>query len=115
MLQTRVPDHAVVQAIARAEPQRIVDVELDYRQMLGYPPFGALAELSGEDDALAGAIDALRAREVQSVGVQVFGPDDRRALVTGPTWDALADALARALPAGRALGRVRAAVDPPRI
>jgi primosomal protein N' (replication factor Y) len=115
LLQTRVPDHAVVQAIARAEPHRILEVEADYRRTLGYPPFGALAELSGDDDPLATAIDALRALDVQSAGVQVFGPDDHRALVSAPTWDALADALARALPAGRALGRVRAAVDPPRI
>ncbi len=115
LLQTRVPDHAVVEAIARAQPQRIVDVELDYRRTLGYPPFGALAELSGDDAPLAAAIDELRALDVQSGGVQVFGPDDGRALVTGPTWDALADALARSLPFGRALGRLRAAVDPPRI
>jgi primosomal protein N' (replication factor Y) len=115
LLQTRVPDHVVVQAIARAEPHRIVDVELDYRRTLGYPPFGALAELSGDDDPLAATIDALRALDVQSTGVQVFGPDDRRALVTAPTWDALADALDAALPVGRALGRVRAGVDPPRI
>jgi primosomal protein N' (replication factor Y) len=115
LLQTRVPDHAVVQAIARAEPDRILEVELDYRRTLGYPPFGALAELSGDDDPLVAAIDALRALDVQPTGVQVFGPDDRRALVIAPTWEALADALSRSLPAGRALGRVRAAVDPPRI
>jgi primosomal protein N' (replication factor Y) len=115
LLQTRVPDHAVVQAIARAEPDRILEVELDYRRTLGYPPFGALAELSGDDDPLVAAIDALRALDVQSTGVQVFGPDDRRALVIAPTWEALANALSGSLPAGRALGRVRAAVDPPRI
>jgi primosomal protein N' (replication factor Y) len=115
LLQTRVPDHAVVQAIARAEPQRILEVEADSRRTLGYPPFGALAELSGDDAPLTAAIDTLRALDVQSAGVQVFGPDDHRALVTAPTWDALADALARSLPAGRAVGRVRAAVDPPRI
>ena len=115
LLQTRMPEHAVVQAVVRADPQRIVDVERDYRRTLGYPPFGALAELSGDDVPLAASVDALRALDVQSTGVQVFGPDDHRALVTAPSWDALADALARGLPAGRALGRVRAAVDPPRI
>jgi primosomal protein N' (replication factor Y) len=115
LLQTRMSEHAVVQAIVRADPQRLLDVERDYRRTLGYPPFGALAELSGDDVPLAASVDALRALDVQSTGVQVFGPDDHRALVTGPSWDALGDALARGLPPGRALGRVRAAVDPPRI
>jgi primosomal protein N' (replication factor Y) len=115
LLQTRVPDHAVVQSVVHADPQRIVDVEREYRRTLGYPPFGALAELSGGEDPLAATTDALRALDVQSAGAQVFGPHDGRALVTAPTWDALAEALARALSAGRALGRVRAAVDPPRI
>jgi primosomal protein N' (replication factor Y) (superfamily II helicase) len=115
LLQTRLPDHAVVQAIARADPQLVVDAELDYRRALAYPPFGALAELSGDEEPLTVAIDELRALDVQATGVQVFGPENGHALVTAPTWDDLGDALARALPAGRALGRLRAAVDPPRI
>jgi hypothetical protein len=57
----------------------------------------------------------LRALDVQATGVQVFGPADGRALVHAPGWDALANALARALPPGRAIGRVRAVVDPPRV
>jgi hypothetical protein len=45
----------------------------------------------------------------------VFGPTDGRALVHAAGWDALAEALAHGLPAGRAIGRVRAAVDPARV
>jgi primosomal protein N' (replication factor Y) len=115
LLQTRVPDHVVVRAIAGADPQLVADSELEYRRTLAYPPFGALAECSGDDEALAVTVDALRELEVSANGVQVFGPADGRALVTAPTWDALAHALQRAVPTGRAKGRVRAVVDPPRV
>jgi primosomal protein N' (replication factor Y) (superfamily II helicase) len=110
LVQTRIPDHVVVQALVRGEPAAVAEAEVEYRRTLAYPPFGALAELAGTDDALAAAIDALRALDVQ-----VFGPTDGRALVHAPDWDALANALARGLPAGRAIGRVRAVVDPPRV
>ena len=56
-----------------------------------------------------------RALDIQATGVQVFGPIDGAALVSAPSPDTLADALEFGLPAGRALGRVRAAVDPPRV
>ncbi|MDQ1449807.1 MAG: hypothetical protein QOC79_2778 [Actinomycetota bacterium] len=115
LVQTRIPDHVVVQALVRGEPGAVAESEIEYRRTLAYPPFGALAELAGADDALTAAIDALRALDVQANGVQVFGPSDGRALVHGPGWDALAAALARGLPAGRAIGRVRAVVDPPRV
>jgi primosomal protein N' (replication factor Y) len=115
LLQTRIPDHVVVQALVRGEPAAVAESEMEYRRTLAYPPFGALAELAGADDALAVTVDALRALDVQATGVQVFGPADGRALVNAPGWDALANALARALPPGRAIGRVRAVVDPPRV
>ena len=116
LVQTRIPDHVVVQALVRGEPAVVTESEIEYRRTLAYPPFGALAELAGTDDALIATIDALlQANDVQANGVQVFGPSDGRALVHGPGWDALAAALARGLPAGRAIGRVRAVVDPPRI
>ena len=115
LLQTRIPEHVVVQALVRGDPAPVAEAEIEYRRTLAYPPFGALAELAGADDALGAAIDALRALDVQADQVQVFGPADGRALVHAPDWDALAAALARAVPAGRAVGRVRAVVDPPRV
>ncbi len=115
LVQTRVPEHAVVRAIARADPQLVAGTETDSRRTLAYPPFGALAECSGGDDALATTVDALRAPDAAGQGVQVFGPADGHVLVHAPTWDVLADALSRALPEGRARGRVRAVVDPARV
>ncbi len=111
LVQTRIPDHVVVQAMAHGDPAPVSDAEIEYRHTLAYPPFGALAELSGADEPLGMTLDVLRA----SGDVQVFGPADGRALVHGPDWECLADALATSLPVGRAHGRVRAVVDPPRV
>jgi primosomal protein N' (replication factor Y) len=115
LLQTRIADHVVVQALLRGDPAPVVEAEIEYRRTLAYPPFGALAELAGADDALDAAVDVLRELDVQASAVQVFGPADGRALVHAPDWDVLAEALARAVPAGRAIGRLRAVVDPPRV
>ncbi len=115
LVQTRIPDHVVVRSLARGEPAVVAEAEIDYRATLAYPPFGALAELAGPDDALAATADALRTTPTIDTAVQVFGPTDGRALVHAASWDALAGALARALPAGRAVGRVRCVVDPPRV
>jgi primosomal protein N' (replication factor Y) len=110
LLQTRMPDHVVVRALVDADPALVIASETEYRQTLGYPPFGALAELSGDDEALVVAVDAVRV-----LGVQVFGPADGKALVHAADWETLADALGPAVQAGRAHGRLRAAVDPPRV
>lgn len=120
LVQTRIPDHVVVQAMVRGDPAVVAESEIDYRRTLAYPPFGALAELSGADDALAATVDALRDSALRQgallqAPVQVFGPTDGHALVNAADWDALADALGASLPVGRALGRVRAVVDPPRV
>lgn len=110
LLQTRMPDHEVVRAVAHGAPEQVAEREAARRRALGYPPFGGLAELSGDEPAVAAAVEALG-----GAGVRVLGPSDGRALVLAPGPDVLADALAAALPAGRAAGRVRVAVDPPRV
>jgi primosomal protein N' (replication factor Y) len=115
VLQTRVPDHEVVRAVTEGQPALVGEAEAARRRALGYPPFGALAELTGEPEPLTVATDALRHLDASSAVVSVFGPSDGRALVRAADDAALADALARAVPAGRAVGRLRAAVDPPRV
>jgi primosomal protein N' (replication factor Y) len=104
VIQTRLPDHPVFDAVRRADPQRVVEAEAARRRLFGYPPFGALAEVSGPD---AGGF----ARDVAAaaVGVTALGPRHDAWLLTAATPVALADAIAAvARPAG-----VRIAVDPP--
>jgi primosomal protein N' (replication factor Y) len=115
LLQTRAPEHEVVRAVAEGSPAIVGEAEADRRRVLHYPPFGAVAELSGDVEALGAAADALRAFEVAAAGITVLGPSDGRALVRAPDWDMLAEHLGHAVRRGRAEGRLRAAVDPPRI
>ncbi len=132
LLQTRVPEHEVVLAAVDADPLRVADAERPSRRALGFPPFGGLAELSGEVDAVAQACGALRAasfapdqpesgvpaRGVPESWVTVLGPvdDGKRALVRAPDFTRLCDALV--LPevdAAHAVGRLRVDVDPRRV
>jgi primosomal protein N' (replication factor Y) len=110
LLQTRLPDHEVVRAVVEGRPELVTEAEIARRRALGYPPFGALAELTGDDDALA-----LAAVELSRLDVRALGPSDGRVLVQAGDDDALANALQAALPPVRASGRVRVAVDPPRV
>ena len=111
VVQTRQPEHEVVRALVTGHPALVSDAELERRRALGFPPFGALAELTGDEAAVNAAADALTGFDA----IQVLGPTDGRALVVAPNADALADALVVGHAAGRTSGRLRTAVDPPRV
>jgi primosomal protein N' (replication factor Y) len=119
LVQTRVANHEVLVAVRDADPAPVTAAERDRRTALALPPFVALAELSGEAVALDAAVDELRGLEHQAAGVSVLGPlvvgTDTRALVRALDPATLSTALATVLPAARAKGRLRAAVDPPRV
>jgi primosomal protein N' (replication factor Y) len=110
LAQTRVPDHEVLAGVRSGDPRPVLARERDRRREHGFPPFGGLAELSGEPAAVAAACDAVRST------VRVLGPTAGRALLRAETVDALCDALAAAdLAPARALGRLRIDVDPQRV
>jgi primosomal protein N' (replication factor Y) len=111
LVQTRQPEHEVVRALVKGQPGVVTDAESARRDVLGFPPFGAVAELSGDDAAVGAAVDAVDG----FMAIRVVGPTDGRALVIAPDAAMLADALAVARAAARAIGRVRIAVDPPRV
>lgn len=100
LLQTRLPRHEVVLAALHGDPSRVSAAEAARREPLGWPPFTALAHVSG-----APAEEYVRAL----TGVQVLGPADGAYLVRAPDHQTLCDALA-ATP--RPPGRLRVAVDP---
>ena len=113
LLQTRLPDHEVVQAAVRGTPMLVAEAERMRRQTLGFPPFGGLAEVRGAPEAVVAACDAVREQ-----GVTVLGPvaDGSQALLRAPTADALCEALAGAgVEAARSRGRLRVDVDPRRV
>ncbi len=107
LVQTRSPDHRVLQAAVSADPGRMVEEEQALRAALGFPPAGALAEFGG-----AGA-PAFAASIKAGPDVMVLGPrPDGRYLLRAAGPDQLAAVLAET---PRPKERMRVAVDPPRI
>ena len=100
LVQTRVPDHEVVQAALHADPSRVPLAERERRQALDLPPFSAIALVSGE--AAPAFVEGL------APGPVAMGPDDGRWLIKAPNHRTLCDALA-ATP--RPPGRLRIEVD----
>lgn len=105
VVQTFLPRHEVVQAAQLADPGRTVAGERERRRMLGLPPFGAYAEISGpgSDEFVEGL--------PTSDSVTVVGGNERY-VARADDWMALGRVLvAGERPAG---SRLRIAVDPPR-
>ncbi len=115
LVQTRLADHEVLEVVRRADPALVTRVERARREALGFPPFGGLAEISGDTGAVETAVRII----ANAPALRVLGPSGApqpRALVQAPSVDALCDGLAGVdLSAARAEGRLRVAVDPPRV
>lgn len=106
LIQTRTPEHRVVQAAVRSDTHMLAESVAQIRQTMGFPPFGALAEVSG-----VGAAEFLNPLQDRD-DAEVLGPrSDGKYLVRADNPGALADILAD-LP--RPKVRFRIAVAPPR-
>ena len=88
LVQTRVPDHPVLQAASLADPGRLTTLEEPVRKSLRLPPFAALAVLSGPGaDVLAGLLEkedsteGTERQDYRPICWRSPGPDR---LVTGP-------------------------------
>ncbi len=116
LVQTRVPDHDVIEAALAADPTIVADAERARRRILGFPPFGGLAEVSGAPGAVDVACAALRAVRALRVLGPVAAGTSSRALVQAESADVLCDALAEVdLTPAREHGRLRIDVDPLRV
>jgi primosomal protein N' (replication factor Y) len=101
LVQTFLPRHEVLQAVLHADPGRLAKVELERRQLLGLPPFAALAAISGDGAADFAASTGLELTEANG-----------DVLVRAGTWEELGQVLAgTARPKG---SRLRIEVDPAR-
>jgi primosomal protein N' (replication factor Y) (superfamily II helicase) len=77
LVQTHMPEHAVMQALVSNDRDRFVAAELADRAAAGMPPYGRLASLiiSGPDPAAVDNVCAAIARRApQQPGVTVLGP-----------------------------------------
>ena len=116
LVQTRVPEHPVLSAVAHGEPAPVLAAEADIRRVSGLPPFSAVALISGSlgESYAAALTDALTASETTRRPRMSVSPlDEGRFLVQAPEHQSLCDLLAAvARPPGRGL---RVEVDPPTV
>ena len=106
LVQTRVPNHEVLDAALHADPARVSDAEGRRRRDLGFPPVKAMAAISGP------GADEFVATLGTPLGIDVLGPAKGTWLVRAASPDELADALARVT---RPAARLRIEVDPLRV
>jgi primosomal protein N' (replication factor Y) len=109
LVQTRLPRHDVLVAALHAEPGKLAATEGARRRELGWPPFSAMAEVSGA--AAAAYVEGFGEPD----GVQVRGPLEGRWLLRARDHRTLCDALAATPRPPTSSGRLRIAVDPPRV
>ena len=88
LVQTRLPDHETLQAAVHADPGRLAVPERALRQLLGLPPFGAVALLRGPGAA------AFAEGLAVDPAVEVARVEDDRWMVRAPDHAIMADALA---------------------
>ena len=106
MVQTRRPEHEVVQAALRGAPGLVAEAEADRRRIVRFPPAATVAVVGGE--AAAAYIEAVGT----PLGVEVLGPNEDRWLLRADEPAALLDHLATVV---RPPGRLRLRVDPARL
>jgi len=105
VVQSRQPGHPVLRAAISADIASWSEGEVARRQVLGYPPFKSIAEVSGP------ASETFIERFGQPLGVDIQGPVDGVYRLRAADAATLADALAAV---DRPKGRLRIAVDPVR-
>ena len=106
VIQTRQPEHEVIQAALRGDPALVAVAERDRRQALKLPPYGAQVAVSGAGGA------AFIESFGSPPGIQVRGPLDGGWQLRADTLDPILHALAVTQ---RPAARVRVEVDPLRV
>ena len=106
LVQTRAPEHEVIQAAVRADPGGVSVVEAARRRLLRFPPAGAVVVVGRS--AAATYVE----RVGSPPGVSIQGPDDGRWVLRSDDQRKLLDHLASI---ERPPGQLRLQVDPMRI
>ena len=105
LIQTHLGDHEVIRAVQHVDLARFGDQQLERRRVLGLPPFGALAALSGPGHEAFAAVLAER------LGVTV-APGADVTMVRAADWMTLGQAIVDTPRPPKS--RIRVEVDPPR-
>ena len=80
VIQTRVPDHRALAALATGDDEALYREELEVRRQFGYPPYTVLARLvaSSADREIASGLAQRAAEIARGCGVAVLGPAPAR-------------------------------------
>ena len=105
IIQTRQPEHEVLQAVLHANPEKLIEAESERRRLLQLPPYSALAQISGA--SASEMVESLSAIP----GIEIMGPRDDCWLVRAADNDALSQAISSV---GRPKGKIRIEIDPRR-
>jgi len=105
IVQTRQPEHEVLQAVLHANPEELIRVESERRQLLQLPPYSALAQISG-----ASASEMVKSLSKIS-GIEIMGPRDDCWLVRATDNLELSKAISSV---ERPKGKIRIEIDPRR-
>ena len=115
VVQANEPNHHVLQALVRADPDYFLEHELALREELSYPPFGELVRLTASGPSAVPVMDEA-VRSLRKAGERVLGPvasdEGREALVKTPDGGAVARRLRLMLPGVPRGTRLRVDVDP---
>ncbi|MSO91902.1 MAG: primosomal protein N' [Rhodospirillales bacterium] len=125
LLQTYMPEHPVMKALASGDRERFLDAEADARRQAGMPPFGRLVALivSGTHEAeVDNAARVLARAAPRTSGIEVFGPAPaplallrgrhrRRLLMKTPKDVAPQPLIRQWLGAARVSERIRVQID----
>jgi primosomal protein N' (replication factor Y) len=115
-LQSMLPEHPALVAVARGEPERFYEPEWAERQELGYPPARRMARLLVEGRDAAALAEDLAARGL-AAGATVLGPATlagarvQVVLLGGPELPATVTSVLEPLRGRRRLGATRLTVD----
>jgi primosomal protein N' (replication factor Y) len=78
LLQTQFPDHYAVECAAAHDYEKFYAKEIEFRRMMSYPPFGAMANViirsSKEEDAISKSAAIGRLMSPAPEGIKVLGP-----------------------------------------
>lgn len=102
-IQTRMPEHGVIEFIERSDTTPLAQTELERRQLLELPPVRNAAVVGGE--ASPQFIEQLQ----QQLGLEIRQRNDQAWMVQADSRDQLIDAISRV---ERGPGRLRLQIDP---
>lgn len=107
LAQTLVPAHPLLTGLAAGDPDPAVEADCARRRELGFPPFGAIASVSGQGTR------AWLERIGDSLAVRVAVHDAQHGMVRAQGWGELGRAMLETPRPPRA--RIVVHVDPPRV